>query len=57
MSEWISVESPPEEEGPYWCYDPTRKHIQQSVFFYSPEHGFNNGDVTHWMPLPDKPKL
>lgn len=55
--EWISVEDGlPEAEGMYWCYVPTEKYINQSVYCYSPHSGFQYGAVTHWQPLPEAPQ-
>ena len=55
--EWRDAKTdPPEEEGVYWCYDPTEKYIQQRCYCYSPNTGFNNSSVTYWQPLPAPPK-
>ncbi len=54
--EWISVEDRlPDEEGYYWCYIPDQKYVNQTVLMYMSNYGFNNGNATHWMPLPEPP--
>ena len=56
--EWISVdERLPERNGRYL----TRCNIEgQSlvcILYYSKVGGFNEGTITHWMPLPEAPKM
>lgn len=60
--EWISVEERlPDKEGTYLtCTD--KDKILMDVFCIYPSHGTKfgvggNGKVTHWMPLPEAPKM
>lgn len=59
--EWISVdERLPEEFGVYMCYGycaygvPRRIDIAQ---FYGKWQTYDDFTVTHWMPLPEAPKM
>ena len=62
QSEWISVEERlPDKEGTYLTYTDKEKTIID-VFCIYPSHGTKfwvggNGKVTHWMPLPEAPKM
>ena len=61
-SAWISVEDRlPDKEGTYLTYTDKEKTIID-VFCIYPSHGTKfwvggNGKVTHWMPLPEPPKM
>ena len=63
--EWISVEERlPQESGRYWCYvvhfGELGRSSEQVNCSYSERHGFteklNPMNVTHWMPLPQRPQ-
>lgn len=62
QSEWISVEVKlPEKEGTYLTYTDKDKMIID-VFCIYPSHETKfwvggNGEATHWMPLPEPPKM
>ena len=63
QSEWISVdERLPDIEGTYLVYT-DKDNITMDIFCIYPSHGTKfwvggiNGDVTHWMPLPEAPKM
>jgi hypothetical protein len=53
---WTGKDSPPNDEGFYWCYMKTNKQLEQGMKHYSKILGFNDQEVTHWMPLPEAPK-
>lgn len=56
--EWISVyDRLPEQSGKYLAY--TRKGFTVLSYYYTLEGAFSfeHWDVTHWMPLPEKPKM
>ena len=59
---WISVdERLPDKEGTYLTYTDKDK-ILMDVFCIYPSHGTKfwvggNGKLTHWMPLPEAPKM
>jgi len=57
--EWISVEERlPDEQGRYLIVD---KEGQMNTAFYTPRFGwfshFRIKNITHWMPLPEAPKM
>jgi len=65
--EWISVVSElPKESGRYWCHveevnDLGISHYQWNCSYNAGENRWSDQDhffvkVTHWMPLPVKPK-
>lgn len=59
MSEWISVEERlPEREGKYLTYT-TRRTVEISSFypFYLNDKPQFDYWITHWMPLPETPKM
>lgn len=63
---WISVaESLPEKSGWYhiwgtWPHNPlTRQGTHTAYFYTAGEPGWRwhgDGEITHWMPLPEAPK-
>ena len=59
MSEWISVKDRlPEKSGMYIIYNP-KWHFENRVFasyFHSLPSMWTYSGVTHWMPLPERPK-
>ena len=61
--EWISVdERLPDKEGTYLTYTDKDK-VDLDIFCIYSSHGTKfwsgeiNGKVTHWMPLPEAPKM
>ncbi len=62
QGQWISVdERLPDKEGTYLTYTDKNKMLFD-VFCIYPSHGTKfwvggNGEVTHWMPLPEAPKM
>ena len=57
--EWIGVEERlPDEQGRFLIVD---KEGQMNTAFYSPRFGwfshFRIKNITHWMPLPEPPKM
>lgn len=63
QSVWISVdERLPEKEGTYLTYTDKDK-VDLDIFCIYPSHGTKfwsgeiNGKTTHWMPLPEPPKM
>ena len=56
-SEWISVEDRlPERNGRYLTHCNIEGQSLVCILYYSKVGGFNEGAVTHWMPLPEAPK-
>lgn len=54
---WISVEDRlPERNGGYLAHCDIEGQSLVCVLYYSKVGGFNEGTVTHWMPLPEPPK-
>ena len=60
QTEWISVEENPTENGTYLCYGywigSGRYHIDTAEYFDEWDI-VNNFVLTHWMPLPEPPKM
>ncbi|MDE6903190.1 MAG: DUF551 domain-containing protein [Lachnospiraceae bacterium] len=60
--EWISVKDRlPEHDGWYLVVHnfsfPSRKYVELRCFYkHFLEDFLLNGDITHWMPLPDPPQ-
>ena len=61
--EWISVEERlPDKEGTYLTYT-DKDNVDLDIFCIYPSHGTKfwsdecRGKVTHWMPLPEAPKM
>lgn len=55
--EWISVEERlPERNGRYLTHCNIENQSLVCVLYYCKIGGFNEGTVTHWMPLPEPPK-
>ena len=58
QSEWISVdERLPERNGRYLTHCNIEGQSLVCILYYSKVGGFNEGAVTHWMPLPEAPKM
>lgn len=58
QSEWISVEERlPERNGRYLTHCNIENQSLVCVLYYCKIGGFNEGTVTHWMPLPEPPKM
>lgn len=55
-SEWQTVETAPEKDGWYWCYQecPPQSYPQRAVQFKD-HHWMTSWNVTHWMLLPKPP--
>ena len=54
---WISVEDRlPERNGRYLTHCNIEGQSLVCVLYYSEIGSFNEGTVTHWMPLPEPPK-
>ena len=63
QSEWISVEDGlPDKQGTYLTYT-DKDNVDLDIFCIYPSHGTKfwsgerRGKVTHWMPLPEAPKI
>jgi hypothetical protein len=57
QSEWISVdERLPERNGRYLTHCNIEGQSLVCILCYCKVGGFNEGTVTHWMPLPTPPK-
>ena len=57
QSGWISVdERLPERNGRYLTHCNIENQSLVCVLYYCKIGGFNEGTVTHWMPLPEAPK-
>ena len=57
-SEWISVgDRLPERNGRYLTHCNIEGQSLVCVLYYSKVGGFNEGTVTHWMPLPEAPNM
>ncbi len=55
---WISVEDRlPERNGRYLTHCDIEGQSLVCVLYYCKVGGFNEGTVTHWMPLPEAPKM
>ena len=58
QSKWISVdERLPERNGRYLTHCNIEGQSLVCVLFYCKIGGFNEGAVTHWMPLPEPPRM
>jgi hypothetical protein len=58
QSEWISVEDRlPEIEGKYLVFTNKGGYIFACYYYKTNSFGFEHWDVTHWMPLPEAPKM
>lgn len=58
QSEWISVEERlPERNGRYLTHCDIEGQSLVCILHYCKVGGFNEGTVTHWMPLPEPPKM
>ena len=58
QSEWISVdERLPERNGRYLTHCNIEGQSLVCVLYYCKIGGFNEATVTHWMPLPEAPKM
>lgn len=56
--EWISVDERfPERNGRYLTHCNIEGQSLVCILYYSKVGGFNEGAVTHWMPLPEAPKM
>ena len=56
-AEWISVEErAPERNGRYLTHCKIEGQSLVCILYYCNLGGFNEGTVTHWMPLPEPPK-
>lgn len=56
--EWISVEERlPERNGRYLTHCKIEGQSLVCILYYCKVGGFNEGMVTHWMPLPEPPKM
>ena len=57
MSKWVSVKDRlPEKDGRYLAYGSAFGRCRMGILYYSAElKHFNDGEVTHWMPLPEPP--
>lgn len=56
--EWISIEDRlPERNGRYLTHCNIENQSLVCVLYYCKIGGFNEGTVTHWMPLPEPPKM
>jgi hypothetical protein len=56
--EWISVEDRmPERNGRYLTHCNIENQSLVCVLYYCKIGGVNEGTVTHWMPLPEPPKM
>lgn len=57
INRWISVdERLPERNGRYLTHCNIEGQSLVCVLYYNKIGGFNEGTVTHWMPLPEAPK-
>lgn len=57
MGKWISIdERLPERNGRYLTHCNIEGQSLVCVLYYSRIGSFNEGTVTHWMPLPEPPK-
>lgn len=57
INKWISVdEKLPERNGRYLTHCKIEGQSLVCILYYSKVDGFNEGTVTHWMPLPEAPK-
>ena len=56
--EWISVEERlPERNGRYLTHCNVEGQSLVCILYYNKVGGFNEGTVTHWMPLPEIPTM
>ena len=56
--EWISVDKRlPERNGRYLTHCNIEGQSLVCILYYCKVGGFNEGTVTHWMPLPEPPKM
>lgn len=57
-TEWISVRDRlPERNGRYLTHCLIEGQSLVCILHYSKIGGFNEGTVSHWMPLPEAPKM
>lgn len=57
QSGWISVDERfPERNGGYLTHCKIEGQSLVCILYYCKVGGFNEGTVTHWMPLPEAPK-
>ena len=55
--EWISVyDGMPEQDGKYLVYT-DRGRVHTMYYYRTNAFGFEHWSVTHWMPLPEPPKM
>ena len=55
---WISVEERlPERNGRYLTHCDVEGQTLVCILYCCKVGGFNEGTVTHWMPLPEPPKM
>lgn len=58
QSKWISVKDRlPERNGRYITHCKIEGQSLVCVLYYCKVGGFNEGTVTHWMPLPEPPEM
>jgi len=59
VSDWISAEYLPEEDGTYICHfsDGIIETFPYESGDFNRPWGVHNVVVTHWMPLPDPPEV
>jgi hypothetical protein len=56
--EWISVEDRlPERNGRYFTHCCVDGQSLVCVLYYNKYNGFDEDTVTHWMPLPQPPRM
>lgn len=56
-TEWISAEERlPERNGRYLTHCNIEGQSLVCILYYCRVGGFNEGTITHWMPLPEAPK-
>ena len=57
MNRWVLVKDRlPEKDGRYLCYGSAFGRCQMGILYYATSiEQFNDGEVTHWMPLPEPP--
>ena len=56
-TEWISVEERlPDRNGRYLTHCNVEGQSLVCILYFCKVGGFNEGTVTHWMPLPEPPK-
>ena len=56
-SNWTPISNCPQKKGAYWCYvDDDSLVIKYWVKMFDFDYGWNDCNVTHWMPLPTPPQ-